>query len=413
VSAPDRLDALMRELAATRPVLDDLTRARVAARLAEQIAARPAPRRRRWPAVAVVATVATAAAALALVVGRPAPAPLPVAALVAPLPTAPVATASLASGQREEIAAEQTVTFTIDSAPAAVTVLGPGWIRRDGERMEVEAAGLVVDRPPGEPPLEIVYRGATVRIRGATFGAQSTPPRVHVIRGEVAIDCGGSRSTAVAGSVTVCPDRPPAVSAPVAISQRRLPPPRRADETLARPSLFDPFDKGEPEVTDAGMPDLYAEAEAKMAAGDLDGARALLEDVVAADAPAADTASALLDLARLAMVRGAPRQVPFWLDRIPADARAVAEPALHLRCAALLELRDPAAATCAERFLRAFPSSPRRAELATRLVEIWVARGECDRAAALSRAEVARRGSGPDTATLRAWAASCRPTTPR
>jgi hypothetical protein len=404
----DRLEALTRRMAATRPVLDDVTRARVASRLAEAIAAPPAPpaRARRWIGVAALAGVA-AAAALAVVAARAmqapepvvaaagAPAAPPVVAPPAPVPpiavgpavTAPApapdpanaprvpAAPGSSSHERAWVAPENTVTVSIGSAPTGAIVFGPGWVERRRDGLVADASGVVVDLPAGGAPIEVRFRTATIRVTSAAFGVAGTPPRVAVMRGEVVVECERTLQTVHAGEVAECPASRDAVAARAPAPAPAPPAPAVAPVAPVAVDAAPPPETARPALIDG----LYARAEVHMRAGEIRAASALLEEVAAQPAAGLQGALALLDLARLAAQDGAPGRALAYLDRLGAapSRDVVADPAAHLRCEVELALGRVSAAACLEHYLRDFPAGVRRADAQARLTAWYEARGRC------------------------------------
>jgi hypothetical protein len=384
----DRLEALTRRLAATRPVLDDMTRARVASRLAEAIAAPPpAPPARRWARIAAVAGAA-AAAATAVYVSRaltvtelgvlptialPTPPSAPavepaaaVAAVIAPVaPETPAPAPRRAPLGRSWVASAETVTVSIGHAPAGAIVFGPGWVERTRTGLAADASGLVLDLPAGGAPIEVRFRTAKIRVTSASFGVAGNPPRVAVMRGEVIVECAGSLRTVQEGQVTEC-THPARTARPAAT------PPTPAAVARPDPVPAVPAHDVPPAAVAAppvAVDDLYARAEVHMRAGETRAATALLETVAASPDAGLQGALALLDLARLAVQAGDTPRGLGYLDRLAAaPSRAVvAEPAAFLRCEAELALGRASAGSCLEAYLRDFPDGVRRADAQARL----------------------------------------------
>jgi len=178
----ERLDQLAAELARTRPVLDDLTRARVAAQLeAARTAPAPAPPvpRRRIAIGSAVAAALAITAWLAL----PASGPRVAASATPPLTELP---------DGHLLATVRGTSARGGVAGAVLTLFGPGWAMRNDRRIVADAETLVVDRSAGDTPLELAVRAATIRVQSATFLVESAQMvRVTVMRGEVVLGCGG------------------------------------------------------------------------------------------------------------------------------------------------------------------------------------------------------------------------------
>jgi hypothetical protein len=208
----DRLDELVAALASTRPVLDDITRARVAAGIA---AASRTPQpvrrnpRRRWMIGGAAAAIVVLAIGLAL---HDTSAPGPELA-VAPM----VVVGELPEGAM--LAAVPGTAVQGQIAGTVVTVYGPGSATRRGSRIVVDADRLVVDRPGGDAPVELEVRTATIRVQHATFSVDSGHAlRVTVIRGEIILTCAdhGADQAVTAGGSAACDATRTAVGAPAA-----------------------------------------------------------------------------------------------------------------------------------------------------------------------------------------------------
>lgn len=202
----ERLDRLIAELARARPVLDDLTRARVAAHL-EAARAAPVPARRttRWK----LALGGALAAALAITAGlalhaRPRTAALPVSPL-AELPDGHLLATVRGASARGGVAG------------AVLTLFGPGWAVRNDRRIVADAETLVVDRPGGDAALELAVRAATIRVQNAKFLVESADVvRVTVMRGEIVLRCAGDTERHVAANeLASCDPAGPPIAQPL------------------------------------------------------------------------------------------------------------------------------------------------------------------------------------------------------
>jgi len=205
----ERLDDLVATLASTRPVLDDVARARVAAAVLQatrkpEAAPRPS-NRRRWAIVAAVAVaVVTVAVSLRGTRGDR-------AAAIAPAPGA----AELPEGIVVAATRGDTVRGQVDGA--ALTLYGPGRATRHGRRVVVDADALVVDRPGGDGQVELEIRTATIRMKYAAFSVSDVNVfQVTVLRGELLLSCAGSTAdqrvmaggSATCGAARTAADRP-------------------------------------------------------------------------------------------------------------------------------------------------------------------------------------------------------------
>jgi hypothetical protein len=470
----DRIDQLVAALGHTRPVLDDIARARVAALVeAQRRAAEPVPpplRRRRWVLGAAVAA-ALAIVLVLRVTEQPPVAPIEPVVIGGELPEGAILSAPAGAAVRAQIAGAQ------------VTVRGPGWATRRGSRIVAEAEALTVERSEGDDPVELEVGHATVRVlHGTVYFASKQVLRVAVARGEIVLRCPGDDADrpVIAGQSAICDpgdaavrplpvppapagDAPPPPVPPPPAPARDAPPPpvpptvaaaapgtrhaTGADERSPTPQAPAPGraapvpvaeappESGSREVANAiAPPALSAEPAPPLAphpspalerasppvdtaaryaaieqlmVRDPAAARAALRALVA-DAPTSpETASALLDLARLAAAAAddtVARTALDQLDRHP-DAAALAMPARYLRCT--MEQTDPGRRACLTGFRAAFPDSPRDAEVLARLAIVTARDGDC-RAALPLLAEYRRRyPSGSSAADMRAWTAHC------
>ena len=143
-----------------------------------------------------------------------------------------------------------------------------------------------------------------------------------------------------------------------------------------------------------------------MAAGDLGAADALLARLIDDHPGDPRVDEALLDRARLALRRGHPTTARAHLDRLLASGPSPLTPsARYLACRIAVTTEPTAAATgtCLTDFLRAYPSSPHRAEVLGWLVAHQHARGGC--AAATALPDLVR--AAPDADSTRAWQRAC------
>jgi hypothetical protein len=372
----ERLDAMLAALRDRPARLDEITRARVGARLEAALAGidpAEAPRPARgWRRRAIAAGLGLAAAAAVLAVvaaardgepaggetaaaGAPAPsggggasatasaggaagaAPAPsasgvvaatAAAGAAAGPPAAAATAPSAVTAPIAVAAGDSAQLTLDGA--AVTVYGPGRLSPMRDGVVAEAAGLVVDRTHGDTPWTVRYHGIEIVATRATFAIdRGAEPRVTVMRGDLVLRCpSGARTIRSGASATCEPAASPRREAPP-------PPPSSAPPTLAPepPPAPGPAPGPEPRPATATATDPYSVAESALRRGDPDAARAALTAVVDAAPDSLDAATALLDLARLAASRGEAPAALDYLDRLDRHPRraALAAPAARLR----------------------------------------------------------------------------------
>lgn len=361
----ERLDAMLAPLRESEARLDEITRARVGARLEAALAgeARQAPAGRigaerwRWRGLAAAAVGIAAAAAVVIAVaargggrseggaretakleaagsagasgtGASAAAPSAVAsstgASAAGSPArgtagTPSATPSTPAAPADPaapivVAAGASAQLTLDGA--AITVYGPGRLAPAQGGAVVEAPGLVVDRTQGDAPWTVRYHGVEIVATRATFALdRGTEPRVTVMRGELELRCPSGTRTVRSGASATCGR---AVTA-------ALPPPQAQDQA--------PIAAEVPAAPPPSTAERYAAAESAMRRGDPDAAREALLAVVAAEPASLDAATALLDLARLAARRGDALAARGHLDRLDQHPRraALAAPAARLR----------------------------------------------------------------------------------
>jgi hypothetical protein len=371
----EQLDAVLDALGARPAQLDEVAQARVRARLEAAIIEVDLAAVRsvgRWRRVGVAGGVglAAAAAVIAVVVaartGGPAtsktaavnpPAPAgraaPVTdraasagptALPAPAPAGPaIATAGPADPGRTAgasaaqpasppatrtavtVAAGESIQLAL--AGAAVTLYGPGQLSPTPDGAVVDAAGLMVDRPHGDAPWSVRYRGTEIVVAHATFTiGGSSQTRVSVIRGEVELHCPSGLQTIRSGGSGAC-ELVPVVRATPHRSPRaasRPAPPEEAETRVAEPVAPPP-----PPAAPPTPGELYAAAESALGRGDLDAAQDALLAVVDAAPDSLDAAIALVDLARLVAKRGDTSRALDYLARLDRHPRRawVAAPA--------------------------------------------------------------------------------------
>ncbi|HEY0478302.1 MAG TPA: hypothetical protein VGD37_12345, partial [Kofleriaceae bacterium] len=320
----DRLDRLIAALASTTPVLDDVTRARIAANLEAARAAPPVrlpAAHRRWRIGGAAAAAAGVALALALAWRGRAPIVAAGATTRPPVQAAQDRAGEHAAGSSTR-GAERTVSelITVGSdnvtrcpcvrcgcapsaelpedgvlamwkpaefvsagadgtahgtvAGAAITLNGPGWVRRHGATIVAEARSLVVDRTsPGAAAVPLVVRiaGATIRLQSARFSADSAQVLVvRVERGEIGLRCADAEPERplVANQAATCPvstdgraavqaEVPPPVPATVANAVVQPPAPRSpppAPATVANAAVQPPAPRSPPPAPIAAAP---------------------------------------------------------------------------------------------------------------------------------------------------------------
>ena len=373
MSAERRLDDAVAALGRARPQLDEITRARIGARVEAELARDAtrtptvAPSRRR-PLVALVAggglAVAVAAVVWRVAVQRP-DAVAPQVAAPAPL-TSPI---DVAAGESRQVAL----------GDATITVFGPGRLEGTRDRATADAAAVVIDRPRGDLPMVLDYAGVEVIVTRATFALdRGHGVRVTVMRGELTLRCDDQPRLVRAGESAACAETAAAISAPasadsVAATPASSAPPTAAPRSAPRPPTriakaepaapapttpspivapevaaplaptLEPVPAPAPEqppatpgpepIATSAAPDLYPLAEGAMRRGDVAGARAALEAVVASAPTSLDAAVALLDLARLAHQRHDATAARAYLARLAVHPRraAISAPADRLR----------------------------------------------------------------------------------
>lgn len=364
----ERLDAMLAPLRNCTAQLNEIAQARVQARLEAALAktadaAEPRTARgwRRAGVAAVLGVAAAAGFAVAAVVSRGAPGAGEIAATHAPAPAgssakavgaaalagsaADIAGGSVATGSAgtaagvanapgaalgaerpsqmatsaEAVAADATAHITVadgESAQltldgAAVTIYGPGRLSPTPGGAVVEAAGLVVDRTRGDKPWSVRYHGVKVVAINATFALDhGTNARVTVMRGEVVLRCPSGPRTVRSGTSGTCE---PAV-------RPNITPTSQVHASLPEePQVLAPRLRPDPITGDP-----YSAAESALRRGDYDTARDALLAIVDATPDSLDAATALFDLARLAVTRGDTSGALGYLDRLDHHPRRAA-----------------------------------------------------------------------------------------
>jgi hypothetical protein len=233
---------------------------------------------------------------------------------------------------------------------AVVTVYGPGWLSPKRDGAVVDAAGITVNRSRGDTPWAMHYHDAKIVVMHAAFSARrTTETRVSVMRGEIDLQC-PSNARMLPSNARMLPFGASAICE--TMSRIRIPAPRRtAAGPEPSPSLRraaapgpEPSPSPSPSSPEAPPPspevglapvvtDPYAVAESAMRRGDLDAAGEALLAIVAAAPDSLDAATALLDLARLAVRRDDTTLALGYLDRLDHHPRsaALAAATAHLR----------------------------------------------------------------------------------
>jgi hypothetical protein len=219
-------------------------------------------------------------------------------------------------------------------AGAAVTLYGPARLSPTPDGAIVDAAGMVVDRPRGDAPWSLHYRGMKIVVAHATFTLEGgSHNRVSVIRGEIELHCPSGLRTVRSGGSAACPPgteiratphHPPATPSP------RAAPPEPGPDTAEPSAPPPPAPPPQPPTPAQPTPgELYTTAESALGRGDLDAAQAALLAVVDTAPDSLDAAVALVDLARLAAQRGDTDRALAYLARLEHHPRRawVAAPA--------------------------------------------------------------------------------------
>jgi hypothetical protein len=216
------------------------------------------------------------------------------------------------------VAAGESVQLAL--AGAAVTLYGPGRLSPTPDGAVVDAAGVVVDRPQGDAPWSMHYRGTRIVVAHATFTIEgSSETRVSVIRGEIELYCPSGLQTVRSGGSAACePVRAVRVTPP-------HPPPGASTRAAPHAAELHAPEPGPPQPQAAAPQptpgELYAAGESALGRGELDAAQHALLAVVDADPDSLDAAVALLDLARLAANRGDTGRALDYLTRLDRHPR--------------------------------------------------------------------------------------------
>jgi hypothetical protein len=251
------------------------------------------------------------------------------------------------------VAPGESAQVTVDGAN--VTVYGPGRLSMRNDGVVADAVSLLVDRTRGDQPWSVRYRGVTVVAMHATFVLdQSRSTRVSVLRGEIVLRCPSGFQTIRSGASGTCEvtamTQGTALRAPASTSTEAQPLPTRAQLpvqaesptasstessiSMKSPTSMKPLiSTGSTRATAETRTSAYATAEAAMRRGDLDTAQQGLLAIVAAAPDSLSSATALLDLARIAARRNNTPAALGYLDRLDRHPRraALAAAAVHLR----------------------------------------------------------------------------------
>ena len=357
MSREERLDDLVATLATARGHLDDLARARVAARLVAAIAAPPVPprRSRAVPLVAAVAAVAAAAVAIVLVARSGGP-PLVLRAVApgavarsATTPPAPAEAAPPVPPAGTVVAAGESRRFA--HGGAGVTLVGPGRLAPVPGGLAVSGGTLLVENDGGatiKVVVDVAVRTEVVAWRASFALDASRDPQVTVTHGDLVMHCPGRtlflgvgerrrctdpttrapRRPAPTSPSSVAPVVPPVAPPPDVVSPSQVAPPPAAP----LPAVVPPVPVAPPASPPTAR-ELYRAAEGAMRRGERDVARASLLEILDRFPHEMASAPALLDLARLAYRAGEHRAALAYLDRLAAHPHrsALAEPAARLR----------------------------------------------------------------------------------
>jgi hypothetical protein len=452
----DRLDHLLTALGRARPRLDDLTRARVAAGLAEAIGAPAAsPPRRRIPQLRRIAAI-TAAALVVVAVGAgfasrrgiprvlgepPANAHEVAAARRPPIePPGPLTadggrertgTGDAARAENRRFSKEELRLALLD-AVRRDALTGPGAAPPGADRGGGPGARAAETSPEAAPPA-----GSSPAVP-AQAAATTAPPLVAT-RAELA------PAAAPAGAVDA--------ASPARVATAAEPSPGHGDPSIATGAPLRPFDDDssrpdaaarsrvvdDPGVRSEGIitelrplrssesvvaddiaairlghgsvAERYAAAESLLRR-DPALARAMLSSLIAGAPQAPEAAQALLDLANLAVKSGGTNDIyvaRMALDRIAVHPfrAGVAMPAAYLRCA--IERNAALLRACLTQFRARFPSSPYDVTALARIAFSLVGAGDCAAARPLIAEYQRRYPSGDATAMVQTWHDRCSP----
>ena len=402
--------------------LDDVTRARIWARLSARIAA-PRRRSKRARALAGGALAIAAAAAVLVVVRTPASTGASeVVALTAPAkgilvaPLGPHADATLVGPARVVVDAigEHTTVRLVEGMLVSEFHGGPG------RALRIEAAGATI---------EVVGTLFAVEVHGDVACVSVAHGHVRVTAGARVLEVTNAQRTCVTGGVPgpIEPidattrealDRrsPPIVPVvPVVPSPPPPPLPPPPPRTIERPHVAPPPpDHHADAPPDAPLPPiatgpdadaLYADADAALARGDRDAADRALGRLVAQVPTSPLVDEALFERARIAFDRRAWTVARRFLDQLAArPSTALREPGGYLRCRVAVAAAEHDAAACLVTYRASFPNGPHDLDAGAMLVALTYKAGGCD-AARIPIADLAR--AYPKSSEVRAWQSRC------
>lgn len=240
--------------------------------------------------------------------------------------------------------------------------------------------------PVGEYGIVHVEAGspALLALDGRTLAGPGMPIVARVPAGSHVLDAAGEQLRVdVGGGHTVRVQRDsPLWNAPAGTVSGRGRPRDESKETRRQPRAPSP-PSIRPQAAAGTAEAAYLAAEGAMRSGARVDAQRALENVVTRDADGRWSEAALLDLARLALEGGDTQQARRYLRRLPdpANDRALAEAAHHLRCRLEVKVGDDAEATsCLRAFRQRYPRSPHDAESLALLADIT---RTCDEARSL------------------------------
>jgi len=253
--------------------------------------------------------------------------------------TAPGAanTAGTAPGTDTLATPATSVAATAANATAPITVAAgeSAQLTLDGAAVTVYGPGRLSPTPEGA-----VVEAASIVV-DRTRGDQAWSVRYHGVKvvamhATFALDHSPkTRVTVMRGVIELhCPSGAQVIRSGAsgtcepAVRSRATPAPQPPASSLEEPPAPDPRLQPEPRAADP-----YAVAESALRHGDLDAARKALLAIVDATPDSLDAATALLDLARLAATHGDPSGALGYLDRLDRHPRraALAVAAAHLR----------------------------------------------------------------------------------
>ncbi len=430
-SGDPAVDEVAAALDRCRPTLDDVTRARIATRLASVLSNEPSDepsksaRRPTARQAMVAATLLVAAAAAALVLWRTRSADTPTRA------EGHVAAAPSTSNPGQS-PVQVTPPPARDTAPAVarpirlasgahVALLGNTEVRMgaspEGADVRFDEGAIEIDGTAAQKPTRLTVGRISVVSTHATFAAYAERGllRVEVRVGEVVVftnaDAPGVRVTAPDTQVFSLAARPAAArtspAAPAAAKNpgAETPTPRDGHATVPERGTEKP-----PAAQPASAEDTYRAAESAIAAGEATRGTRLLERLVTEFPGDRRVDAARYDLARLAYrAKNLPRTRRL-LEAVLASRRdpVVVEPAHQLLCRVLIVTRSTAAESCITRFRRTFRRSAHDAELLAQLSGLVHRRAGCSAATQLYDEYLRRYPRGAFAQRARAARTRCR-----